>query len=150
MNITDIETQARFWNKVKVIPESNSDACWIWQGGTMPNRSGHTYGVASIGKSKTMLAHRFAASLGQDITNKVVQHKCDNPLCVRPSHLRVGTQKDNMQDMYSKDRQNSKLDVAAVLDIRTCSFSRTEYAKKYGVSEYTIGAVQRKDSWAWV
>lgn len=146
MNTIDIETQARFWNKVKVISQSNSDACWLWQGGTMPNG----YGVASIGKSKTMLAHRYAASLSQDITDKTVLHKCDNPLCVRPSHLAVGTQQDNITDMYNKERSNNKLNNQAVLDIRTKSLSRVEYAKKYNVSEYTIGEVQRRKTWSWL
>ena len=146
MNITDIETQARFWNKVKIVSESNSNACWEWQGGTMPNG----YGVASIGKSKTQLAHRYAASLTQDIQNKTVLHSCDNPLCVRPSHLIVGSQKDNMRDMFEKERSNNKLDIAAVRDIRTRSLARPEYAIKYGVSEYTIGEVQRGKTWTWV
>ena len=146
MNITEIETQARFWNKVKIISESNIDACWEWQGGTMPNG----YGVASIGKTKTMLAHRFAASFTQDIKDKTVLHRCDNPLCVRPSHLIVGTQKDNMRDMYVKERSNNKLDINAVRDIKSKILSRTEYAKKYGISEYTVGSVQRGDTWSWV
>jgi hypothetical protein len=146
MNVKDIETQARFWNKVKVIPQSNSDACWEWQGGTMPNG----YGVASIGESETMLAHRFAASLTQDIKDQTVLHTCDNPLCVRPSHLVVGSQKDNMRDMFDKERSNNKLNAAAVRDIRTKTLSRPEYAAKYGISEYTVGEVQRGKTWAWV
>jgi hypothetical protein len=146
MDIKDIETQARFWKKVSVVPQSNSDACWEWKGGTMPNG----YGVASIGKSQTMLAHRFAASLTQDITDKTVLHRCDNPLCVRPSHLVVGSQQDNMQDMYEKERSNNKLDAVAVRDIRTKTLSRPEYAKKYNITEGTVGDVQRRYTWAWV
>lgn len=143
-------TIARFWNKVNVVPESNSDACWEWQGGTLNNRSGHRYGVASIGRSKTELAHRFVAGLTEDIEGRVVQHTCDNPICVRPDHLIVGDQKTNMRDMYEKDRANSKLDRVKVLDIRTKSLSRAEYAKKYNISEYTVGEVQRRKTWDWV
>jgi len=146
MDIKTIETQARFWNKVKIIPESNSDACWEWQGALMPNG----YGVASKGQSKPILAHRYAASLTQDIENKVVIHKCDNKLCVRPSHLSVGSQQENIADMFNKNRQNSKLDITAVRDIRTRSLSRSEYAIKYGISEYTVGEVQRGTTWRWV
>ena len=146
MNVKDIETQARFWNNVSIVPQANSDACWEWQGGTMPNG----YGVASVGSSKTQLAHRFAASLTQDIKDKTVLHNCDNPLCVRPSHLTVGTQKDNIRDMYEKDRSNNKLNAVSVRDIRTRSLTRPEYAKKYGISEFTVGDVQRGTTWAWV
>lgn len=146
MNIEDIETLARFWRKVNIVPESNSTACWEWQGGTMSNG----YGVASIGKSKTQLAHRFVAGLTQDITNRVVMHTCDNKLCVRPSHLIVDDQKANMRDMYNKNRQNSKLNPNAVRDIRTGRLSRIEYCQKYGVSEHTIGEVQRRYTWKWV
>ena len=136
-------TVARFWNKVKVIPESNSDACWEWQGATMPNG----YGVASIGKSETQLAHRFSAGLTQDIEGQTVLHVCDNPLCVRPDHLRVGTQQDNINDMISKGRKNTKLNRVAVLDIRSRQLSRPEYALKYGVTVGTIGDVQRRRVW---
>lgn len=146
MNNKDIMTQARFWNKVDIVPESNSQACWLWTGGTLPNG----YGVASIGESKTMLAHRFAASLSNDITDKVVLHKCDNPLCVRPDHLIVGTQQDNISDMYNKQRQNSKLDIAAVRDIRTKTLTRKQYALKYQISVYTVGEIQRGKTWQYV
>jgi hypothetical protein len=143
MKTNQVMTVARFWNKVKIIPEANSDACWEWQGGTMPNG----YGVASIGESKTQLAHRFAASLSQDIKNQIVRHKCDNPLCVRPDHLEVGTQQENISDMINKERKHTKLYRQAVLDIRTKQLSRPEYALKYGVTIGTIGDVQRRQVW---
>lgn len=145
-DIEQLETQARFWNKVKIIPESQSRSCWEWQGATMENG----YGVASIGKSKTQLAHRYAASLTQDISNKIVQHICDNKLCVRPSHLRIGSQLDNMRDMYVKNRQNSKVNIEIVRDIRLKSLTRIEYAEKYNISEHTVGDIQRRTTWAWV
>lgn len=143
-------TIARFWNKVKIVPESNSDACWEWQGGTLNNRSGHNYGVASIGHSKTELAHRFVAGLTDNIEGRVVQHTCDNPICVRPDHLIVGDQKDNLLDMYQKGRNNTKLDRVKVLDIRTKSLTREEYAKKYNITVGTVGDVQRGTVWKWV
>ena len=139
-------TQARFWNKVNVIPQSNSAQCWEWQGGTLPNG----YGVASIGQSKTMLAHRFVASLTSDITDKVVIHSCDNPLCVRPDHLIVGSQQDNIDDMFAKGRNSAKVNPVIVKDIRTKFLTRPEYAAKYGISIHTVGEIQRRQTWAWV
>ena len=143
MDIKQLMTLASFRNNVKIIPYSNSDACWEWQGGSLPNG----YGVASIGSSKTELAHRFIAGFLEDVKDKVVLHTCDNPCCVRPDHLRVGTQQDNMRDMFNKDRSNSKLNRTAVLDIRTRILSRPEYAKKYGIAVGTVGDIQRKSTW---
>jgi hypothetical protein len=146
MNIKSIMLQARFWNNVNIISDSNSSACWLWTGAT--NNKG--YGVSGIGNGKIQLAHRLAASFAEDIDDRVVMHACDNPLCVRPDHLRIGSQQDNMHDMYVKQRSNNKLNRIAVLDIRTKALSRAAYAKKYGVSEYTIGDVQRGATWTWV
>lgn len=146
MDNTQIMTQARFWNKVKVIPQSNSSQCWEWQGATMPNG----YGIASIGNGQTMLAHRYAASLSNNIQGQVVMHSCDNPKCVRPDHLIVGTQKGNIDDMIIKERKHSKLSIINVKDIRSKRLSRVEFAKLYNISEYTVGEIQRKNTWAWV
>ena len=146
MKINDVLTQARFWNNVKVIPDSNSNQCWEWQAATLSNG----YGIASIGNGETMLAHRFVASLSEDITDQVVLHRCDNPRCVRPDHLIVGTQKLNIADMYSKRRNNSKVNIEIVRDIRTKTKSRKEYAEQYQISEYTVGQIQRRETWPWV
>ena len=56
-----------------------------------------------------MNAHRFSYVLhnGPVPEDMVVMHLCDTPLCVNPEHLRLGTQKDNLQDMYSKRRNRS-------------------------------------------
>lgn len=143
MNLNDLEQLARFWSHVDVISHSNSDQCWIWTGAK--NNKG--YGV--FGKNP-ILAHRFVASQTQTIDNKTVNHLCDNPGCVKPSHLVIGTQKQNVFDMYLKQRNNSKLDIQSVKDIRTKRLSRLEFSKLYDVSEFTIGQVQRKETWTWV
>lgn len=146
MNNNDLMIQARFWQHVNVVPQSNSQHCWLWTASTLPNG----YGIASVGSGKNQLAHRFIAGLREDITDKVVMHICDNPGCVRPDHLVVGTQQDNMSDMYDKQRQNSKLTPAAVRDIRSRSLTRKEYAAKYQISLYTVGEVQKGKTWSWV
>lgn len=150
MNKNTLMTVARFWNKVKVVPETNSQECWEWQGATTNNKNSHNYGICSTGNGKTELAHRFVAGLSEDIEGLVVRHRCDNTLCVRPDHLLVGDQQSNMRDMYERGRQNSKLTIDAVRDIRTRSLSRAEYAEKYGISQYTVGEVQRGQTWSWV
>lgn len=85
----------------ETIPEPNS-GCWLWIGYTMKNGYGQiTY------CQKSWLAHRLSFYGFNNIDPKelYVCHKCDNPSCVNPDHLFLGTHKDNMKDMVSKKRQ---------------------------------------------
>lgn len=85
----------RFWAKVK-----KTDDCWVWTG-NMAGKYGRFWSPP-----KTVLAHRFSYQLahGPFDPKKVVCHRCDNPVCVRPDHLFLGTHKDNTQDAIKKGR----------------------------------------------
>lgn len=87
----------RFWSKVK-----KTDNCWIWIGG----RFNHGYGSFSSYHGKRIYAHRYSWQISQGpIPDKMfVCHKCDNPPCVRPDHLFLGTHDDNMLDAKIKNR----------------------------------------------
>jgi len=89
-------TMDRFWNKV-----DKTDSCWLWTGA----KSSSGYGHLNINK-KTIKAHRFSYEMhfGKFDLNKIILHSCDNPLCVNPAHLSLGTKKDNGADMASKNR----------------------------------------------
>ena len=143
MDKKTLMAQARFWNNVKIISHSNSNQCWEWQGSKLPNG----YGVTTDGVGNTVLAHRYVAGLTGNIHGQVVMHVCDNPACVRPDHLFVGSQADNMQDMLNKQRKTSKANHSIVRDIRTKTLTRAEYATKYNISEYTVGDIQRRTTW---
>lgn len=96
---TDIET--RFWNKV----EKTLD-CWIWIGSLNVGGYGK---ISRPGQGdKCLLAHRISWELynGPIPDGLEVCHHCDNPACVRPDHLFLGTQKDNLQDAIKKGRLN--------------------------------------------
>jgi len=148
-----LDLNKRFWAKVQ-----KTDTCWLWTGfldryGYFPHQ-GKRYG-----------AHRFSWELffGKIPSGLFVLHKCDNPACVNPDHLFLGTQKENMEDMVNKGRSGKKpkygknnhmsvLNEVAVREIRSLdgTFSRRELSEKYGVTRQAIGEVIRRVTWAQV
>lgn len=89
----------RLLNKIKI---DNNTGCWLWQGGK--NNLG--YGMMRDGK-KMRTAHRVSYEEHNNTVipqNLVTMHSCDNPGCVCPHHLSLGTRRDNVQDMMSKGR----------------------------------------------
>lgn len=92
------------------------------------------------------------------IRGAVVRHKCDNPACVNPEHLELGTHKDNTQDMMKRGRnkywhrQGSKIQTAVlteldVLAIRASSKTQVQLAKQYGVTQANISAIVSRKTW---
>ena len=94
--------EERFWDKVAIA--ADDDGCWEWQAYKNPAGYGKI-GVGGRGKG-IALAHRVSWELkfGQIPDGLCVCHVCDNPGCVRPGHLFLGTHKDNMTDMAKKGR----------------------------------------------
>jgi hypothetical protein len=96
------EFRKRFWSRV-----NKTDNCWEWQGYCM--KAG--YGLLQARKisSQPMTTHRIAWELryGSIPDGLHVLHKCDNPPCVRPGHLFLGTQADNSRDRHRKGRTAS-------------------------------------------
>jgi hypothetical protein len=89
-----------FWDFV-VLKRHND--CWPWVGTTLPSG----YGKFNS-RGEWFLAHRRSYELehGEIPTGLIVRHSCDNPSCVNPRHLLVGTHKDNTQDMIARGRDN--------------------------------------------
>jgi hypothetical protein len=85
----------REWIRVGRVKIGEIDGCWEWQGAKI-----NGYGNLQIGKS-AMLAHRVVMNAPADL---MVLHSCDNPGCVNPKHLSLGTAHDNAQDMKRKGR----------------------------------------------
>lgn len=122
-------------------PESG---CWIWEGQKRPDG----YGMLSGSK---MRAHRYAWEIvnGPVPEGLCVLHRCDNPSCVNPEHLFLGTRGDNVRDAAAKNRMPhgeshwaSKLTSEQVLEIRSSSLSQTTLADLYKVNQSTICRVR--------
>jgi hypothetical protein len=107
----------RFWNKVM-----KTAGCWYWTG----HRNNHGYGAFGAVKSKLVYAHRFSYELayGPIPPGLVVRHRCDTPACVRPDHLEIGTQRENIQDAFDRHR--------AVRDAKTGRLASPSWWKPTG------------------
>lgn len=141
----------RFWEKVN---KNGPDECWPWTGGATPEG----YGRFGIGNKAMCSSTHFSWELhhGSPVPDGLwVLHRCDNPPCVNPAHLFVGTQLDNMRDRNAKGRANLargeragrvKLTEADVRKIRAGGKPR-DLAAHFGVNESTISDVRTGRSW---
>lgn len=150
-----------FWSKV-----DKSGACWNWLGALTDFGHGQVRVAYRLHR-----AHRVSWEMehGPIAEGLCVLHRCDNPRCVRPSHLFLGTKRDNTADMMSKGRgryvshsgeQNasSKLSAAQVREIRiryglprgrgrSGVVSQKALAIEFGVAQTLIGAIVRREVW---
>lgn len=118
-----------------------------------PNEDG--YFKVGIG-GKTMLLHRLVYQQENNcfITSEnVVRHKCDNPHCINPEHLEIGSNYDNIQDRNKRGRTaknenhgRAKLTNKQVIEIYNMSSSQQSIADKYGVSQRMVSLIKRKEA----
>jgi len=155
-------TIKRFYSKIKI-----TSTCWIWLAG----KSKEGYGKFGIRPSealrlscgKAIRAHRLSFCLSNsttllDIQNKLILHSCDNPSCVNPNHLRIGTDLENAQDRVRRKRgwnqhgengPRAKLTKEQVLYIRKMKNKcpQKQLALELRISVPSISMIQNNKAW---
>lgn len=156
VNVRSLED--RFWERVH-----KTDSCWLWDG-----KWSSDYGRLGDAGHRTVLMHRFSWELhyGSIPDNLWVLHRCDNPSCVNPAHLFLGTHDDNMADMAAKHRAgfqqhpekapkgerhgNAKLtdeNVRSIRRLRAQGIARKAVAQMFGISESNVKAITSHKAW---
>lgn len=144
---------AYFWSKVE-----KTEGCWLWRGGL--NDKG--YGIFIV-ERRGVRAHRFAfeAATGTNPGDLLVCHTCDNPRCVNPAHLFLGTNQENLQDMSRKGRarphvapgeknRQARLTSEQVAEIRAALHEGEKpsaLARRYGVTDSTVSKIKKGATW---
>ena len=142
----------RFYKFIEQTPD-----CWLWQGSK--DKNGYGY----FKDKKTYKAHRYSYLLHKgDVGLYHVLHKCDNPSCVNPDHLFLGTNKDNMIDKVNKQRQshhsrpmrghqnpNKTITLKEALYIKEQRGKQTgvALAKQFNITPTQVSRIQRQLSW---
>lgn len=131
--------------------------CKEWEGSR--RGPGQGYGVKRH-QGVSYPVHRLvvAQEVGWEaIRGKQVMHLCDNPLCYRLDHLRIGTHADNMKDRNEKGRQakgernhKAKLTEEQVLEIRKSSDRNIDLARSFGVTPSVISKIKNRKTWTHV
>lgn len=152
--------EERFFEKVKIF--SNKE-CWDWIGGKFASG----YGCMREKNGNVKSAHRISWEIhngkipkGSGYHGTCVLHKCDNPGCVNPRHLFLGSNLDNVNDKLQKGRHHDtcgeknpshKLTQKQVKEIRKiyseAKIFQHVLGKKYGVSQTTIWSIVTKNTW---
>jgi hypothetical protein len=142
----------------RIVIDANN--CWIYQGAV--KKLGHPYGWVAY-KGTQMNAHRasWIQSNGEIPLGLNVCHKCDVPQCINPEHLFLGTQKENVLDMWNKGRhprlnlggeknRASKLNLEQVREIRLMlsqNIKQRVIGEKFNISQPAISDIKNKRRW---
>jgi hypothetical protein len=131
------------------------DGCWYWTGHINENRRAKI-GIAGVSKYVSRVIYELVKGPIPD--KLLVCHTCDNPVCINPDHLFLGTHSDNSIDMVKKGRcraafgtksGKSKLTDIQVLEMRSLKGKMTleELGERFGVTGENVWSILRGDTW---
>ncbi len=144
-----------FWKNIE-----KTDGCWLWRG----HRNKLGYGRMQVGdwRNNAWIAYAHRVSYAVNIEQPfslLVLHKCDNPSCVNPAHLFIGTQEANMHDMDSKNRRvhahgekggAAKMTNEKVLEMRALHANgktRAEIGRLFGLGFTATDKIIKRETW---
>jgi hypothetical protein len=134
--------EERFWCKTD---KRGDDECWPWRGAT--RKEG--YGVISQNGKQRIATHVSLELHGVTVADGFwALHKCDNPNCVNPNHLYVGTPKQNARDAVIRERFGRKLTAKQALEIYHSSLPCEDLVKKYSVSSSLVYHIKTGRKWS--
>lgn len=165
MGRSNLSVTDRFWAKVDV---RQPDECWVWTAGRQPNG----YGQFRL-NGRSLGAHRLLWRMehGPIPAGLYVCHHCDNPPCVNPNHLYLGTPSRNTADAYARGRitpatgerhgsrthpealvrgsavRGAKLTEAQAREILASSEGQRVLAKRFGVDHATVSSIKCRVNW---
>lgn len=147
-----VPAEDRFWRNVdKRSGHGPEGDCWEWTAARLPAG----YGRFTLGGAEVR-AHRvsYQWATGKDPGDLMVCHTCDNPGCVNPEHLFIGTALDNSDDkvkkkrhLYGEAHRKAKLTDDQVRLIRSDTRRQVDIAAAYGVTQGLIGMIKRREIW---
>lgn len=134
--------------------------CWEWTGRPMSNGYGRIDRGGARARGATVSAHRAAWELyrGPIPTGFSVLHRCDNPLCVNPDHLFIGTALDNMRDKVAKGRSSfgerngiarlTNVQVREIRSRRDAGERACDLAQEFGVERSAVWRIMTGRNWS--
>lgn len=148
----------RFWVKA----EKQENGCWLWTSSKFKHNNGYQPTFWLDGQTRRATRVAYILAKGEIPEGQLVCHSCDEPMCVNPDHLWLGSCKDNLDDMRRKKRERyafgeisgqAKLtehDVRGIKIMLTKGWSQSYIAEQFGVSQTNISQIKLGKTWGHV